>query len=83
MIDIVTTADGSMYVVDQVVEMRSIEDAIDESQKLKLLFESPGFADGQPGSFAVYREYFTGKLFEEVITGDPDFPAHFREVDAW
>lgn len=82
--DIVTSVDGSLWLVDQVVEVRSVEDAIeDESQKLRVIFASEGFNDDVPGSFAVYREVTTGKLFEETLTGDPDFPAHFREVDAW
>ena len=76
--DIVTLSDGSLFVVDQVIEMRTVEA---EDQRHYLVFESEGYVDAVPGSFAVYRNRTNGKAFQETHTGDPSFPAIMEEVD--
>lgn len=75
--DIVQMDDGSFWLSETVV----VETVVDQDEfTQRCIFESPGYSEGLPGAFAIYRDYATGKMFEEVLTGDPDFPAFLKEV---
>jgi hypothetical protein len=47
---------------------------------MKLLYESEGYADATPGSFAVYHDLITGRFMAEQHTGDAFMPAILIEV---